>query len=262
MIKGIDVSRHQGKIDWKKVKDDDIEFVILRAGYGREASQKDSQFDLNYAGCKANNIHTGAYWYSYAMSPEEAIKEAETCISILDGKKFEYPIYFDIEDKMQLALSESVIQKIAAAFCDALEAAGYWVGIYSYKAFLEANFTSDFLARYAIWVAHTGVEKTNFRYKFGIWQYSHKGKVDGISTDVDMNYCYTEYPEIMESVGLNGFSAKIDADYTEHTVLKNDSLWNIAKKYLGSGIRYPEIKELNQLKSDTIYAGQILKIPM
>lgn len=111
MIKGIDVSRHQGEIDWKKVKDDDIEFAILRAWYGREASQKDSQFDLNYAGCKANNIHTGDYWYSYAMSPEEAVKEAEACISILDGKKFEYPIYFDIEDKTQLALSGKLLQK-------------------------------------------------------------------------------------------------------------------------------------------------------
>lgn len=77
-----------------------------------------------------------------------------------------------------------------------------------------------------------------------------------------MNYCYTEYPEIMESVGFNGFSDKIETVYTEHTVLKNDSLWNIAKKYLGSGIRYPEIKKLNQLESDTIYAGQILKIPV
>ena len=222
MTKGIDVSWHQGKIDWKKVKGDNIDFAILRAGYGNEASQKDEQFDKNYAGCKENNIYTGAYLYSYAMNPDEARQEVETCIDIIQGRKFEYPIYFDIEDKSQLASSGSMLQRITAVFCDTLETAGYWVGIYSYKSFLEANFTPDFLARYAIWVAHTEVVRTNFKHKFGIWQYSHKGSVNGIDTDVDMNYCYTEYPEIMESAGLNGFSDVSDDIYAEHIVLKNE----------------------------------------
>ena len=122
MTKGIDVSVHQGNINWKKVKSDSVEFAILRAGYGRELSQKDSQFENNYEGCKANSIQTGAYWYSYALSVEEAKKEAATCIRAIENKTFEYPIYFDIENKTQLALSEELIQKIAIAFCNELEA--------------------------------------------------------------------------------------------------------------------------------------------
>ena len=79
-----------------------------------------------------------------------------------------------------MALSEELLQKIAVAFCDELEAAGYWVGIYSYKFFLESGFSPEILKRYAVWVAHTGVEQTNFKYPYGIWQYSHTAKIKGV----------------------------------------------------------------------------------
>lgn len=261
MTKGIDVSVHQGDIDWKKVKSDSVEFAILRAGYGREFSQKDAQFEKNYAGCKANAIPVGAYWYSYALSVDEAKKEASACLKSIENKVFEYPIYFDIENKTQLALSEDLLQKITIAFCNELEAAGYWVGIYSYKSFLESNFTPEILKRYAVWVAHTGVTQTNFKYPHGIWQYSHTGKINGINTNVDLNYGYIDYPKSMKTAGLNGFSKNDKVQIITHTVVKNDSLWAIADKYLGNGSRYPEIKALNNLKSDTIHPGQILKIP-
>ncbi len=261
MKTGIDVSTHQGKIDWKKVKADGIEFAILRAGYGREISQKDTRFEENYAGCKANGIYTSAYWYSYALTSEAAKMEADVFLKVLDGKTFEYPVYFDIENKTQLALAKKLLQEITVAFCNTIEAAGYWVGIYSYKSFLESNFTPEILERYAIWVAHTGVKQTDFKYQHGIWQYSHTGEVNGINTNVDLNYSYTEYPEIMKSSGLNGFVKPDDTQYTEHTVANNESLWEIANKYLGNGRRYLEIKALNKLESDTIYKGQVLKIP-
>lgn len=118
---------------------------------------------------------------------------------------FEYPIFFDIEHKTQLALSEDLVQKIAIAFCEELEKAGYWVGIYSYKYFLESNFTPEILNRYAVWVAHTGVSQTNFKYPYGIWQHSHTGKVNGIKSNVDLNYAYVDYPYFMKKAGLNGF---------------------------------------------------------
>lgn len=261
MTKGIDVSVHQGDIDWKKVKSDSIDFAILRAGYGSESSQKDAQFEKNYADCKANDISVGAYWYSSSLSVDEAKKEAEACLKSIDNKVFEYPIYFDIENKIQLSLSEDMLQKITTAFCKELEAAGYWVGIYSYKSFLEANFTPEILKRYALWVAHTGVTQTNFKYQYGIWQYSHTGKIDGISTNVDLNYGYIDYPKLIKSAGLNGFSKNDNEQLITHRVVKNDSLWAIAEKYLGNGNRYKEIKTLNNLKSDTIFPGQILKIP-
>lgn len=261
MTKGIDVSAHQGDIDWKKVKADSVDFAIIRAGYGRDINKKDAQFENNYAGCKTNTIPVGAYWYSYALSADEAKKEAETCIKSIDNKVFEYPIYFDVENKTQLALSEDLLHKITIAFCDELEAAGYWVGIYSYKSFLESSFTPEILKRYAMWVAHTGVTQTNYKYQHGIWQYSHTGKTDGINTNVDLNYGYIDYPKLIKSAGLNGFSKNGEEQQIMHTVVKNDSLWAIAEKYLGNGSRYKEIKKLNNLKSDTIFPGQILKIP-
>ncbi|MBQ3565542.1 MAG: LysM peptidoglycan-binding domain-containing protein [Oscillospiraceae bacterium] len=262
MNKGIDVSTHQGVIDWKQVKSDNIEFAILRAGYGRELSQKDARFERNYAGCTENSIPSGAYWYSYALTADDAKREAEVCIKSVSGKKFDYPIYFDIEDKTQLGLSDKRLQVIATAFCSSMEAAGYWVGIYSYKSFLEYVFTSDFLKRYAVWVAHTGVKETDFKYEHGIWQYSHTGTVKGISADVDLNYSYEDYPTMMKKAGLNGYAKSAVPQYRKHTVSKNESLWEIAEKYLGNGTRYKEIKTLNNLKSDAIYVNQKLKIPM
>ncbi len=261
MNKGIDVSSHQGAIDWKQVKADAVEFAILRAGYGREISQKDTSFERNFAGCMENAIYTGAYWYSYALTADEAKREADTCLKSIAGKRFDYPIYFDIEDKTQLGLSDRRLQEIAAAFCTAMESAGYWVGIYSYKAFLESVFTADFMNQYAVWVAHTGVAKTDFKYEHGIWQYSHTGTVKGIGSAVDLNYGYENYPATMKKAGLNGYPKSSVPKHREHRVVKNETLWSIAEKYLGSGARYAEIKILNNLKSDTIFTGQVLKIP-
>ena len=161
-----------------------------------------------------------------------------------------------------MALSENLLQKITIAFCDMLESAGYWVGIYSYKAFLEVNFTPEILNRYAVWVAHTGISQTNFKYPYGVWQYSHIGKINGINTNVDLNYSYTDYPKLIKTVGLNGFSPNTSMPLITHTVVKNDSLWKIADKYLNNGNRYPELKALNNLKSDIIHPGQILIIPL
>ena len=100
-MKGIDVSVHNGKIDWQKVRAAGIDFAILRAGYGRLASQRDNRFKENYAGAKAAGIPVGAYWYSYAMSEDEARLEADVFLSVIKGKQFEFPVYYDVEEKKQ-----------------------------------------------------------------------------------------------------------------------------------------------------------------
>ncbi len=130
-MKGIDVSVHNGNIDWKKVKADGIDFAILRAGYGRLATQKDGKFEDNYAGAKAAGIPVGAYWYSYATTVDEATVEAEVCVSILKGKQFEFPIFFDQEEKKTLDTGKANCSAMVRAFCDVLEKAGYWVGLYT-----------------------------------------------------------------------------------------------------------------------------------
>ncbi len=202
MKKGIDVSHHNGTIDWNKVN---TQFCIVRAGYGRETSQKDLCFERNYNGCKAKKIPVGAYWYSYATSAAEAAKEAEACLQVIAGKQFEYPIFFDIEEKKQFALGKAACTAIAKAFLDKVEKAGYYVGIYSSKNGLENYIDESVRKRYAVWVANVGVSQTSYKGA-AMWQYSWIGKHSGIKGDVDCNYCYIDYPSIIKSKGLNGFT--------------------------------------------------------
>ena len=202
MKNGIDVSRWQGQIDWKNVRTD---FAIIQAGFGREISQKDIQFEANYNGCKANNIPCGAYWYSYAQTPQDAEKEADTCLKIINGKKFEYPIYYDVEEQAVLNLGKAKVSAIIRAFLKKVEAAGYFVGLYMAASHLNSYVEDDIKNRYAVWVAHIGTNKPSYSGSYGMWQYSWTGKVNGISGDVDTDYAYVDYPAIIKNAGLNGF---------------------------------------------------------
>lgn len=213
MLKGIDVSKHDGTIDWQKVKNSgEVDFTILRAGYGKLISQKDVQFERNYSECKKYGIPVGAYWYSYAKSVSEIQTEARVFLEAIKGKQFEYPVYLDFEEKSQFALGKAKCTEMAKAFLEILENAGYYTGIYSSKSHLENYFTEDILQNYTVWVAHYGVSKTSYKYPFDIWQYSESGSVSGINHRCDMNYCYKEdFPEIIKSAGLNGFTKTSDA---------------------------------------------------
>ena len=202
MKNGIDVSQWQGKIDWSKVT---AEFVIIRAGYGRVITQKDAYFEANYSGCKSRSIPCGAYWFSYALTPEEAQTEAEVFLEVIKGKQFEYPVYLDLEDERQLALGKAACSAIASAFLEKVEAAGYFVGIYSAKDNLEGYISEEIRQRYTVWVAEYGVSKPNYSGAYGIWQKSGSGTAAGISGDVCLDVGYEDFPEIIKSAGLNGF---------------------------------------------------------
>ena len=199
---GIDVSKHQGVIDWSKVKTD---FAILRAGFGRYTSQKDPQFERNYAGAKAAGIPVGAYWYSYAKSAEEAREEAKACLQVLKGKRFEFPIYIDIEDSTQGHLSRATLTAICEAFCDTLEKAGYFAGVYASTYWFTSKLDHARLAgKYTIWLAdyRAGYNKALER---DIHQYTSNGHVAGLSGRVDRNTCTRDFPGIIKKAGLNGF---------------------------------------------------------
>lgn len=202
MKNGIDVSRWQEVIDWKNVRTD---FAIIQAGFGREISQKDTQFEANYNGCKTNNIPCGAYWYSYAQTPEDAEKEAAACLKIINGKKFEYPIYYDVEEQAVLNLGKARVSAIIRAFLKKVESAGYFVGLYMAASHLNSYVEDDIKNRYAIWVAHINTNKPSYSGSYGMWQYSWKGRINGISGDVDTDYAYVDYPTIIKNAGLNGF---------------------------------------------------------
>lgn len=203
-MKGIDVSVHNGNIDWNKVKANGIQFAILRAGYGKLAKQKDDRFEDNYAGAKAAGIPVGAYWYSYAMTPEEAKLEADVFLSVIKGKQFEMPVYFDLEEKKQFNLGKEKVSAIMRAFLEKVESAGYFTGLYGSASSLTTHTADDIRSRYTIWLAHW-VNQTNYSSAYAIWQYSSKGKVDGISGNVDLDICYKDFPTIIKDKGLNGY---------------------------------------------------------
>lgn len=208
---GIDVSRHNGAINWNTVKDSGkVDFAILRAGYGKLTSQKDSRFEEYYAACKALNIPVGAYWYSYATSISEAIQEARTFLECIKGKSFEYPLYFDIEEQKAFSTGRANCSAMARVFCETLESAGYFAGIYASKSHLETYLSAEVRERFAVWVAHYGVGQTSYSGQFGMWQKSETGSVAGISGNVDLDECYIDYPAIIQGSGKNGFEKAVE----------------------------------------------------
>lgn len=187
-IKCIDVSEWQGSIDWKKVKASGVDYAILRAGFGREVSQIDARFEANYKNAKAAGLKVGAYWYSYAVDVADAKKEANACLTVLKGKTFELPVYYDLEDNSQVGFGKTTLTNIAKKFCDTLKSSGYSVGVYA-----NANWFKNYLdysalkKLYSIWLAQYN---STAQYECDIWQYSSSGSVKGISGNVDMNTIY------------------------------------------------------------------------
>lgn len=212
---GIDLSEHNGSVDWNKIKAD---FVIIRAGFGCDISQKDDRFEENYAGAKAHNVPVGAYWYSYAMDENEARLEADVFLATICDKQFEYPVFYDVEESKQFELGKEKLSAIIRAFLERVEAAGYFVGLYGSASSLTDFTENDIKKKYTIWLAHW-CEKTNYSGAYGIWQHSCKGKVDGIIGDVDLDNGYVDYPEKIKAKGLNGFG-----DNPSPAPVSNDSV--------------------------------------
>lgn len=194
-IKGIDVSSYQGKPDWTKVKNSGIKFAILRI---HQKSGIDTSFEHNYKGCKSNGILIGGYKYSYALTPAQAIDEAEDVLSVLCGRGLDFPVFYDLEWAQQRSFGKQAIENIAVAFLTRIKKAGYKVGIYCNLDWYN-SVLSDALKQYDCWIARypasdNGSVQERLRPNVGVgWQYSSKGKVSGISGNVDMDVFYTDY---------------------------------------------------------------------
>ena len=202
-IEGLDVSSYQGTIDWAKVAKTK-KFAILRAGTGHNGeNNKDSKFEENYKNARAAGMKLGAYFYSYAKSVEGAQKEARYFLSNIKGKKFEWPVYYDIEESSQF--SAGIHNKIAKAFCQILEEKKYYCGIYASGSRWSSNFDKDVRTKYTVWVAHWGVKKPTYTGTYHMWQKTSDGSVDGIKGRVDLDESYINFEPIMKSKNLNGY---------------------------------------------------------
>lgn len=208
VARGIDVSMYQSYVNWDKVKKEgNVDFAIIRAGYGKYASQEDPYFDINMQNARAAGIDCGAYWFSYALTPEDAVLEAKAFLSVIKGYQFEYPVVFDMEYEKQAKLSREQASAIAEAFCSTMEKEGYYVSVYSYVSFLNDMFTDTIFEKYDVWAAHFNVSKPSFtRSYYGMWQYSSTSRVPGIDGNVDADYAYRDFPYLMKQFSLNGYT--------------------------------------------------------
>lgn len=197
--KVIDVSHHNGTIDWESVKAAGIDGAIIRCGFGSDiASQDDEQWKRNADECTRLGIPFGVYLYSYATTNSMAKSEVEHVLRLIKGYKLSYPVYYDLEEDG----TESGAAERARIFCEAIEAAGYWAGVYANKNWWDNYLTG--LNEYTRWVAR--YNSTLGMDNVDMWQYTSGGSVPGISGRVDMNHCYRDFPK--EITGFSGGSGE------------------------------------------------------
>ncbi len=193
-MKGVDVSKWNGKIKWKKVAKSDVDFAIIRAGYGdNEKSQDDEYYARNVKKCEQYAIPYGVYIYSYATTVAQAKSEADHVLRLVSGHTLNFPIYLDMEDSCQEKLSSSKRQKIATAFLSKISAAGYECGIYANLNWWT-NLLPQSLARQTElkWVAQYNDNACTYTGTYQMWQCTSQGKVSGIDGNVDLDFWFGE----------------------------------------------------------------------
>lgn len=228
-LKGVDVSSYNGKIDWKEASKH-IDFAILRC---HQKNGIDETFEDNYAGCIENNIPIGVYKFSYAKTIGQARAEAREVIKVLNGRRLNFPVFYDLEWEEQIALGQLKLQKIALAFMRIIMKEGYGVGIYCNKNWYS-NYISAYLKKYyPFWIASYAsndagvpVDRLEPKNAYG-WQYSANGTIPGIGqVDVDRFYCN------LYSIPSQTIKEVVKVETNDAGVTAEDAL-NVARSWLG-----------------------------
>ncbi len=194
-VMGIDVSKWNGNIDWTAVKNSGINFVIIRCGY-RGSSQgqliEDPKFRANIKGAQAAGIKVGVYFFTQAVNEVEAVEEASMVINLIQGYNISYPVYLDVEASHGRGDQINAAQRTAniKAFCGTIQNAGYKAGVYANKTWFTSYINTSQITNYRIWLAQYASAVTYNSSRYDMWQYTSKGRVTGISGNVDMNICY------------------------------------------------------------------------
>lgn len=274
-VLGIDISTWQRGYPYTRARKEGVKFAILRAGFSRT---KDNMFETHYKNAKAQGWGVGAYWYTYAKSVSEAKKEVAIFLNVIKGKKFEYPIYLDIEDSSIRRIGRNTLNEIVKVYGEAIEKAGYYFGVYSNVDWYRNVISGATLnKKYDWWVASWSSTKPS-GINAGMWQFGGSSnvlrspRIAGIVTDQD--YAYKDYPNIMKKIGKNGFKKETTNNNTQkpsitpnkpknniikvYVVKKGDTLIKIANKY---GTTYQKLAKDNNIKDpNIIYVGQKIKI--
>ena len=197
---GIDVSRFQGEIDWEQVADAGIDYAIIRVGLRGSTEGKlleDDNFVYNIENAIANGIDVGVYFYSQAITDEEALEEAQFVLDLIEPYDLAYPVVLDVESADSTSartngLSQDQYTSIAKLFCETVEGAGYKAVIYGNVKSFTLLLNANELTSYDTWIAYYGTP-LYYPYEFGMWQYSSSGTVAGIDGDVDLNISVVDY---------------------------------------------------------------------
>lgn len=266
-IKGLDVSKFQGEVDWERVKAAGYKFAMLRAGYG--FNTVDEQFRRNASECNRIGLPIGAYWFCYATSPSDTVQEADGCVKAVSDYRLEYPVCYDIEQAtidyaagQGVTITPSLARQLVQSFCNRIEAKGYYAMFYSNRNFLEQYLGNDLAKRYALWYAR--YTDTFDGTDCSMWQYTSQGSVPGISGNVDLDLSYVDFPSVIRSAGLNHLSGTSPApspspDYTTYVIQPGDTLSGIAARF---GTTVSELTRINKISDpDRIYAGNTIRIP-
>lgn len=194
---GLDVSSHQGAIDWTAVAESGIDYVILRAGYrgyGDGSIHEDETFAANIAAASQAGLKIGVYFFSQALSTEEAEAEAHTVLSLIKDYQIDYPVYFDWEpvsdeNARTATISSTDLTACAKRFCETIQEAGYRAGVYFNLNMAQQHYLLYELKDYAFWLAEYQ-DTPSYPFAFGMWQYTNQGYVPGIETSVDLNLAF------------------------------------------------------------------------
>ena len=199
---GVDVSKFQGDIDWQKVKNDGIDFAIIRVGlrgYGRSGEiYEDENARKNIKEALDAGLRVGVYFFSQAITVEEAVEEARFVLDFIKDYNITFPVVFDWEnepDKNMRTdnLPDSVLTDCAVAYCETVKQAGYIPAVYFNLNFGYLRYNLDAIKDYTFWFAQHKEDSPEFYYNYSIWQYTHTGRVDGIDADVDLNISFTDF---------------------------------------------------------------------
>lgn len=212
-LTGIDVSGYQGNINFKEVKASGVDFVLVKAGYSTSTVPT---WEKNFTNAKNNGLKVGAYWYSYALTIEQALDEARAFIKALKGKMLDFPVFLDLEERAQFDKGKSFCTELVEAFCGELEKAGYYAGVYCSTYWFTNFVDADVREKRPAWIADYRGD-CHYTGTYGIWQYD-AAAVPGVQYDCDRDIGYIDYSEYIKEHGLNGYSKSVIPDGVRKTI--------------------------------------------
>lgn len=233
---GIDVSHHNGAINWNKVKSQ-INFAILKLGNIGDGKKfwADSSFERNYNECKKLGIPVGVYVYSYTNQIENIDDCARETIKYLNGKKLDLPVYIDMEDKEIAPEGKSKLTNLVITYNSIIEKAGYWAGVYANRDWFNNYLNKDTIKKkYTTWIATYTSGKDLYKGEYDIWQNSSKGKINGINGNVDTNYMYRDLVSEIGNKKQSGTNKKTIEQLAKEVIAGKWRKWRNKKEKIRS----------------------------